>query len=256
MSALTLFEDVDAAKFITSYDCKIQLRHLIVGGVPSDASTIRKWLEARMNLDDPALQELLAQTIAERDAPMTVSEKVDVLMGSEQAPSVNGFKRDPITTELVYESRCLKAALKESCNSAYPGTNYPGKAGNDTLGARKGLMSTMAERVFIREPFLGLGVKEPTRIEERIKHVMTPKGPKSAISSVEVVDRPQITFTVHVHDDFLTREAWAKIWVRLEDIGIGADRGRSDGQFDLLEFTKREHTPPTSTSKATSKRTK
>lgn len=239
MSAKELFSDVpEIDDFFTTYDTKIQLRNLIVGGVPSDPSVIRKWLEARMDLDDPALAELLAQTIAERDAPMTAQEKVDVLMKSEQAPSVNGFKRDPITGELVYESRCLKAALKEACNSAYPGTDYPGKTANKTVGARKGLMSTMAERVFIREPFLGLGVKEATRTEERIKHVMTPKGPKSAISSVEVVERPIITFQVHVHDDFLPREAWAKIWTRLEDIGIGADRGRSDGQFDLVEFTK------------------
>lgn len=239
MSAADIFGDVKA-DFITDYRVALQVRNLIVGGIPSDPSVIRKWLEARMDLGDTALAELLATTVAERDAPMTAQEKVDALMASAQAPSVNGFKRDE-NGELCYEGRCMKAAIKEAANSSYPGTDYPGKkAATDAknVGARKGLMSTLAERVFVREHLIGLGVKEPSWVEERIKHVMTPQGPKSAINSVEVVERPLITFTLRVHDDFLPREAWAKIWQRLEDIGVGSDRGRSDGQFDLVEFER------------------
>ena len=99
-------------------------------------------------------------------------------------------------------------------------------------------MSTLAERVFVPESLIGLGVKEPTGIEERIKHVKTPQGPKSALNTVEYVERPVLEFTVRVHDDFLPMEAWARIWERGEDIGIGADRGRSDGKFELLAFDK------------------
>lgn len=238
MSAESIFAaEFAKKKFITRYQVKLQIRDLIVGGIPSDPSVIRKWLEARMELDDPALQELLAQTVAQRDAPMTAQEKVDVLMKSAQAPSVNGFKRNE-NGELCYEGRCMKAAIKEAVNSSYPGTDYPGKSNAEGVAARKGLMSTAVERIFVYDTLIGLGVKEPTRIEERIKHVMTPQGPKSAISSVEVIERPTLQFTVGVHDDFLVREAWAKIWSRLEDIGIGSDRGRSDGSFDLLAFDK------------------
>lgn len=236
MSAADIFSDVKS-DLVADYRATLQVRELIVGGIPSDPSVIRKWIETRMDLDDAALAELLAETIKDRDAPMTVQEKVDALMASPTAPSVNGFKRNE-NGELCYEGRCMKAAIKEAANSSYPGTDYPGKASAKGVSNRKGLMSTLAERVFIREHMIGLGVKEPSRVEERIKHVMTPQGPKSAINTVEVVERPLVTFTIRVHDDFLHREAWAKIWQRLEDIGIGSDRGRSDGQFDLVEFER------------------
>lgn len=232
-----MFADVDH-EFTTEYDVTLQVKDLIVGGIPSDPSVIRKWIEARMDLGDTALAELLATTIAERDAPMTADEKVDAIMSSAHVPSVNGFKRNPDTGELIYEGRCMKAALKEAANSAFPGTDYPGKGSAKGVAARKGLMSTFVERVFVRDHMIGLGVKEPTRVEERIKHVMTPQGPKSAINSVEVIERPTLSFVLAVHDDFLPREAWAKIWQRCEDIGVGSDRGRSDGQFELLQFDR------------------
>jgi len=166
-----------------------------------------------------------------------VDELADALMGTEAAPSINGFKRHPDTGELVYEGRCMKAAIKEFANSAYPGTEWPGKE-KVAKGFRKGLMSTLAERVFVREIYIGLGVKEPTGVEERVKHVMTPQGPRSSISRVEYVQQPTLEFHLRVRDDFLPWEAWARIWQVGEEIGIGADRGRSDGRFELLAFER------------------
>jgi hypothetical protein len=238
MSALDVFSDVPGST-VHRYRVTIRCRGLLVGGVPSDESVIRKWLESRMDLDKNALDELVQKTLRERGMQpegVPTAEIVDALVASPQAPSINGFKRLP-DGELAWESRCWKAAVKEACNSAYPGTDWEGKASAPYIAKRKGLMATAAERIFVEGDLLGLGVKEPTRVEERIKHVMTASGPRSAVASVEVVDRPTITGIWRVHDDFLGRAAWKKIFERAEDIGIGADRGRSDGQFDLLEFT-------------------
>jgi hypothetical protein len=237
MSALDVFADVPGST-VHLYRVTIRCRGLLVGGVPSDESVIRKWLEARMDLDKNALDELVTKTLRERGVSEVVptADLVDALVASPQAPSINGFKRTP-SGELAWESRCWKAAIKESCNSAYPGTEWDGKDGTKFIAKRKGLMATAAERIFVEGDLLGLGVKEPTRVEERIKHVMTQSGPRSAVASVEVVERPTITGIWRVHDDFLGRAAWKKIFERAEDIGIGADRGRSDGQFDLIEFT-------------------
>lgn len=250
MSAKDIFADVvKEGSIVTLYRVKLQVRGVLVGGVPSNPSVIRSWLTARMEMGDAALEELLTQTIAERNGPMSVEEKVDVLAKSPVAPSVNGFKRTE-EGELAYEGRCFKAALREAANSAFPGTEWPGKTSAPDISKRKGLMSTFVERVFVPELLIPLGVfdherrqpDDPTpggyRVEERVKHVMTQQGPRSAINLVEVIERPVITTTLKVHDDFLSREGWGKLWARLEDIGIGADRGRSDGAFDLLEFTK------------------
>ena len=238
MSARDIFGVDDA---FTTYEAQIQVRDILVGGVPSGPSTIRSWLRARLDAGDAELEEELRLVIAERDEPVSVSEQLDLLMKSDAAPSINGFKHLP-SGELAYEGRCLKGALKEWANSAYPGTGWDGKTDpvkKEHLAPRKGLLSTLAERVFINPPLIGLGVSEPTRREERIKRVRLPDNrPASAISRVEVVERPLLTFEVKVRDDFLTDQAWGRIWQAGEEIGIGADRARSDGRFDLVSWKR------------------
>lgn len=223
-----------AEQTYTRYRVGLQFKHLIVGGIPSDKSVIEGWIRSRMDLGDAAIAELVSQTAAERGV-MTPDEAIEAVMSSDLAPSVNGFKRDE-NGQLCIEGRIVKAALKEWANSAYPGTKFPGKTNIE--GLRKGLMRYLAEAVVVEDILIGLGVKEPTMVEERIKHVMTPQGPRSSINRVEVVERPAITFTIAVRDDFITEEAWARIWSVGEGIGLGSDRGRSDGQFEITEWQR------------------
>jgi len=223
-----------AAQTYTQYRATLRFKNLIVGGIPSDKSVIEGWIRSRMDLGDAAISELVEQTVEERGV-LTPDEAIEAVMQSELAPSVNGFKRDD-NGELCIEGRIVKAALKEWMNSAYPGTKFPGKTKIE--GLRKGLMRYAAEAVRVDDLLIGLGVKEPTAIEERIKHVMTPQGPRSSINRVEVVEQPEVTFTISVRDDFIPEDAWARIWSVGEAIGLGSDRGRSDGQFELTEWQR------------------
>ena len=223
-----------AAQTYTQYRATLRFKNLIVGGIPSDKSVIEGWIRSRMDLGDAAISELVEQTVEERGV-LTPDEAIEAVMQSELAPSVNGFKRDD-NGELCIEGRIVKAALKEWMNSAYPGTKFPGKTKIE--GLRKGLMRYAAEAVRVDDLLIGLGVKEPTTIEERIKHVMTPQGPRSSINRVEVVEQPEVTFTISVRDDFIPEDAWARIWSVGEAIGLGSDRGRSDGQFELTEWQR------------------
>lgn len=235
MSAADIF-GISAADKPTTYRATLRFRDLIVGGVPSDKSVIEGWIRARMALGDAAIQDLVDQTASERGV-LTPTEAVDLIMASPLAPSVNGFKRHPDTGELCIEGRQVKAALKEWANSAYPGTDFPGKP----TGVKKGLMRYLAEAVHVPDLLIPLGVTEPTRSEERIKHIKFSRGdtgPRSCINRVEVVERPTITFQVQVRDDFLPDKAWARIWTVGESIGLGADRGRSDGTFELQGWEK------------------
>ncbi|WP_084963346.1 hypothetical protein [Thermoactinospora rubra] len=225
--------------FVAVYRVRLQIIDKLVGGVPSSPSVIKSWLKTRLELGDRDLQELAEATLRERfpDRQPSADELAQAVLESGEAEvSVNGFKRAS-DGELVFEGRCVKAALKEWSNSAYPGVDFPSKK-KIANGFRKGLMATLAERVFVPEIYIGLGVFEPTGVEERIKHVKTPQGPRSSINRVEYVERPILEFTVRVHDDFLSAEEWGRIWERGEDIGLGADRGRSDGKFELLAFDR------------------
>jgi len=230
MSAVDIF---GCTSCITRYRVRIQVTDKLVGGVPSSPSIIKGWLQSRMDIKDRALQELVDATLQERfsDRQPTADELADAVMQVGDA-NVNGFKRIPGTGELAYEGRCMKAALKEWANSAYPGARWPSQKKVDA-SFRKGLKSALAERVFVEETLIGLGVSAPSAIEERIKHVSTPQGPRSSITRVEVVDRPALEFTLQVRDDFLSPEEWGRIWEVGELIGIGADRARSDGRFTL-----------------------
>lgn len=236
MSALDIFGGTDQ---FTTYHVELQVLDKLVGGVPSSPSVIKGWLKTRMDLGDRDLQELVDKTLAERfaDRQPSADELAEELLKSDAAPSVNGFKRIPGSGELAYEARCLKAGVKEWANSAYPGTDWPGKT-DVSKGFRKGLMSTLVERVFVEGVYLGLGVTEPTGVEERIKHVMTPQGPRSSINRVEYVEQPLITARIRVRDGFLPDAAWGRIWQAGEEIGIGADRGRSDGRFELVTWKR------------------
>lgn len=239
MSSTDVFHDVWAKKGhngVVNYRAVCQVREQLVGGIPGDPELVRIWLRTRLGLGDPWLEELLRETIEQSDKLLTTDEKVDALMNSDAAPKATMFARipqGPLAGTLALGGRCAKAMLKEAASAEFPGTEWPGKS----KGIRHGLKAEMAERVFVAEHLIPLGVVKETRVEERVKHVNGPRGKRSAIDRVEVIDRPRIEFTVRIHEThdepFLSREVWAAIWERAEDLGIGAQRSRGDGQFDL-----------------------
>ena len=241
MSAKDLFPKAEG--IYTTYRATIRFSHLVVGGVPSDRSVIEKWIRARVDDGDQAVAELIDKTVRERGVIQT-QDAVNAVLDSELAPSINGFKRTEAGA-LALEGRQVKAALKEWGNSAFPGTKFPGKPAD----IRKGFMRFASETIMVPEVLIPLtyldpetgeveNVTEPTEVEERVKHVMTPQGPRSSINRVEVVARPTIQCHFDVRDDFFPQEAWARVWQVGEAIGLGADRGRSDGKFTLEAWDK------------------
>ena len=238
MSSTDIFRDVWERKGhngIVNYRVVAQVREQLVGGIPGDPELMRIWLRARLDLNDPWLEELFRETIAQSAELLTTDEKVDALMKSDAAPKATMFARiaqGPFAGMLALGGRCAKAMLKEAANAEFPGTDWRDKP----KGIRHGLKAELAERVFVAEHLIPLGVRE-ARVEERVKHVNGPRGKRSAIDRVEVIDRPRIEFTLRIHETrdapFLSRDVWAAIWERAEDLGIGAQRSRGDGQFDL-----------------------
>ena len=232
MSAKDLFPKADEAYAV--YRGTLKVRDRLVGGVPLDKDTIKKWLKARLDLGDRELVELTERTAAELGDQTGERPTADDLLEAvaRAHETVNGFKK--VNGNLVYEGRCLKAALKEAINVAFPGKDFPGKPAN----IRKGMKAFAEERVFVDETFIDLGISEPSGREQKPIHVMTAQGPRSAIKTYDYVDAPTISFTIKALDDCIKPEAWGKIWQVCEEIGIGADRAQSAGKFDLLSWEK------------------
>lgn len=218
------------------YRAELQVRERLTGGVPKDPDTVKAWLKSRLEMEDRALIDLANETQAammtQDGARPSADDLLDAVVGQVEAG--NGFKR--IDGQLIYEGRCLKAGLKEAANVAFPGTDFPGKP----AGIRKGLMRFLAERVFVEEDGIPLGIGEASWTEQRVKHITTPQGPRSAINVVDIVEKPRLTATIAVLDDCISPQTWGAIWETLEEIGIGADRARGDGKFDLVSW---EHIP-------------
>jgi hypothetical protein len=237
-------KDIFGTDIYTYYRAELQVRERITGGIPKDAATIKAWLKSRLDLDDRQLIELAEEISAAMTEETGTRPSADALLDALAAESKgNGFLR--VNGEMVYEGRCLKAGLKEAANSAFPGTSWPGKPkglnkeGKEAELIRKGLMRYLAETVFVDEDVIPLGVTEPTHIGvERIKHVLTKEGPRSAINIVDIIDKPLLSCTIKVRHDHIIPEVWGVIWETLEEIGIGADRARGDGKFDLIRWER------------------
>lgn len=231
MSAADLFPGTDP---FTRYAAEFQIDGVLVGGIPKDPDVIKGFLKARLDMGDADLIELAQQTYAEMTAAGEEPPTDDLADAvARKFEGGNGFKH--VDGQLVYEGRCMKAALKEASNICYPGTDWPGQK---KAKLRKGLKNAAAERVFIVERFIPLGVTEPSRTEQRVKHVTGPQGPRSAINVVDVVEKPLLCFTVAVLDDFIPAEAWGRIWQTIEQNGVGADRARGDGTGELIRWDR------------------
>lgn len=226
MSASAIFGTPDP---FTKYRATLLVHGKLVGGIPKDPDTIKKWIESRIKEGhDLALQEVWDETVAAMDPDGTFADALDAV--TKAMSGGNGFKT--VDGELVYEGRCMKAALKESANIAYPGTEWPGRPAK----IRKGLKNYLAETVFVVEDYIGLGVSTPTGTEQRIKHVFTPQGPRSSIGVVDYVENPKLSFHIAVLDGCIKPEVWGRVWATLENNGIGADRARGDGQCELVDW--------------------
>jgi hypothetical protein len=223
-----------------SYHVKIHISSL-VGGIPKDPDTIRKWLKARIAADDVEIQKIAEETIlAMKLEPGQYPDPdavVDALLVTMKG---NGFKvRDG---ELVWEGRCLKAAIREAAAVCYPGTKeWPGipKDAEGKKESRKGLAAYLVERVEVRDQYIPLGRKTPDIAgEQRIKHVKTPQGPASAISVVDLVEDVTVSATIDVlnGDQCIPPKLWGELWEYVERGGVGADRARGDGRCELLTF--------------------
>jgi CRISPR/Cas system CSM-associated protein Csm4 (group 5 of RAMP superfamily) len=59
------------------------------------------------------------------------------------------------------------------------------------------------------------------------------------MSQAEFVDRPEITFTVSIAKDSPELlDAIPELWVRMQDLGMGAMRSSGFGVFDLTAWTE------------------
>lgn len=196
----------------------------IAGGTPSDPKVAEGWLKTKLGADkDAIVRELVSTTMVERG--VTAEEAVPI---ANEMKNLNGFKRDE--HGLYIEGRQLKAAIKEAASVAVAAGKLNSRGWGKT---NKGLLSYIAEHVFVVEDILHLGVTEATGIAQRF--VSTFRG--TGIQYEEYVDDAKVDFTLMADHDF-TEEQWATIWLTGEQQGIGASRSQGYGRYEVSRWER------------------
>lgn len=197
----------------------------IAGGIPTDPKVAEGWLRTKLGDKDDLIREAVATTMLERNVSAEEAAKI-----VDEYKHLNGFKRDD--DGLYIEGRQLKAALKEAVNVTVGAAKLKGRGWGTT---NKGLLSYMAEHVFVLEDRLHLGVSEATGINQRFVHTFRGSG----IQYEEYVDDAVINFTVISDHDFSERD-WAMIWLSGQQQGIGASRSQGFGRYEVTKWDKLE----------------
>lgn len=196
----------------------------IAGGTPTDPKVAEGWLRSKLGIDkDDIIREMVAETMVERG--VTADEATTIVSENKH---LNGFRRDE--HGLYIEGRQLKAALKEAASVAVAAGKLTGRGWGKT---NKGLLSYLAEHVFVVEDRLHLGVTEPSGVAQRFVHTFRGSG----IQYEEYVTDAKVSFTVMADHDFSDKE-WATIWLTGEQQGIGASRSQGYGRYEVTRWER------------------
>lgn len=197
---------------------------VLAGGVPSDPKVAEGWIRTKMGLTaEQQIQDMVAKTMEERGLSQADAE-VAVAMNKH----LNGFKRTS-DGELYLEGRCAKAMLKEAFSVAVDTQKI--KPRGYGLNSRKGVLSFVAEHVFVLENDLLTGRKEADHITQKFVHTFRGSG----IQYEECLKDVSLTFTVVSDYDF-TEEEWAMVWLTAEQEGLGASRSQGFGRFTMKRW--------------------
>jgi len=195
----------------------------IAGGTPTDANVAESWIRTKLGATDDLVRQMVAETMVDRG--VSADEAAEQVAMNKH---LNGFKRDELG--LYIEGRQLKAALKEAASCAVAAGKLNGRGWGKT---NKGLLSYLAEHVFVIEDRLHLGVTEASGINQRFVHTFRGSG----IQYEEYVTDAKVDFTVMADHDFSEKE-WAAIWTSGEQQGIGASRSQGYGRYEVTRWDR------------------
>lgn len=210
------------------YRVSIRIREQICGGKPQNDELLADHIRRKTGYND----ELTKKQV--EDAKIMGEEGLRELTDEKLEKARTGFLADG--KGLYIDTYQLKAMIKQSAQML---GIYKKKRGTKNMCAEgcevKGLE---------HESRVHLGVKEPTGTDENVVHAMTPQGPISGIKHVDYVRQPTLGFEIWVlktapaETRHLSEDDLVEILTFSQENGVGADRARGMGKFDVVGFEK------------------
>lgn len=208
------------------YELVLNFTGQLMGGIPKHKDVIANWLEARQP-SEAAFAKMKAATglpdgIDVNITPIPeLTEQVIYDMGAvdeKEAKVWCGFKKDE--TSLFLDGYHVKSHLKDNANIL------------QKFMDAKALKSKLADRLFVLQPKLYLGVMEPTGYWEHPVHIMTMQGPRSALKRNDYIETPSLSCTLQVLNDGLITGKIIDTILQFGSVkGFGAERGLGHGRY-------------------------
>lgn len=193
----------------------------LVGGIPKNPELIKAWLIGRG-------VTLGVETLAKEEAAKLPPEDENTIIEG----AWKGFFKDEMG--LFIEPRNIRGMLKQSARAIPEGGTKTVKAALKKLTDNLAIAPSR-----IRMGRSGKYLTEPDGCEERAVHVMTPKGPRTALKRSDYVLNVEVEFTMSPSHPDLT-EAWLKDLVEYASVylGLGSDVSQEEGKFRLKDWEK------------------
>ena len=219
-----------ARRLYDVYAVTIQIREQICGGKPRNDELLADHIRRKTGHDD----ELTKRQIEDAKSKLPNEEGLLELTEEKLEKARTGFLEDG--RGLYVDTYQVHAMIKQSAQML---GIYKRKIGTKNMCAEgcevKGLE---------HESRIYLGVKAPSGTDENVVHAMTPQGPISGIKHVDYVTRPKLTFEIWIlrtesqEKRHIGENELVEILTFSQENGLGADRARGMGKFDVVEFGK------------------
>jgi len=195
---------------------RIRFRDRVLGGIPKAKELLVPWLKSR-GIPSDAAKELAEE----------IEEEVEAVSAEDiETAAWTTFKRDK---EGIYlEERQVKALLKEA--AFVLGLTKKARF-RDSIS--HGLF-VKPEQIHLRRE--GEFVKQPDGSIESAIHVMTRRGPRSALKRCDYVEKGEAEFEVWVAAPVVTGKDLERLFTLGQEIGLGASRSQGYGKFTLVKF--------------------
>ena len=209
------------------YEVRLRFTGRLCGSVPLHKELIKDWVTARAPKnkpdDGPSLDDIQAEV------EQTIEETVEE---AEERVTL-GFQSDD--KGLFLRGGTVKAHLKDCSNQV---KDAPG------VGV-KALKAKLANRVFVEQDrvYICTGggdiVQAHTGEFEQPVHVMTARGPRSALKRIQYVTDVFLNFTLKVLvNKEVTEDILQSVFEYGEIHGYGGERGMGEGRYRVEKFTK------------------
>ncbi len=199
----------------------------LTGGLPKHPEIVRRWQEAKWPTGGDAVT---GKTIEQATA-----ETIDLIGEPNEEVSgiwtgfVSARFEEPGIQFACIEARIIKAMLKEAANIVKNLTLLRDPKTGKTPGY---LRSKVAERVFVSPRLIRVCEEDKVKSAERPIHVMTMRGPRTALKRVDYVEDVPLSCTLRVLNDKVITEKVLRVMLDYaQDGGLGTDRSIGSGTF-------------------------